>query len=136
MRVRILHPPCGQTGLSTNDASLVLRLSHGEVDLLFLGDVEAAGERRLLATAATLESEILKVPHHGSRSSSTLPLVRAVAPQVAVASLGYQNRFGFPAPEVVERYERQGVTLLRTDQAGTITVRSDGRSYRVETFLP
>ena len=135
VHIQILHPPCGQTRLDTNDASLVLRLSHGEVDMLFSGDVEAAGEGILLATPARLESEILKVPHHGSRSSSTQPFLEAVSPQVAVASLGYQNRFHFPAPEVVDRYERQGVALLRTDRAGTVTVRSDGKSYRVETFL-
>ena len=136
VRVQILHPPCGQTDLDTNDASLVLRLSHGEVDMLFSGDVEAAGEDSLLATPVQLESEILKVPHHGSRSSSSQPFLEAVSPQVAIASLGYQNRFRFPAPEVVDRYERQGTTLLRTDQVGTVTVRSDGESYRIETFLP
>ena len=136
VRIQILHPPCSQTGLDTNDASLVLRLSHGEVDILFSGDVETAGERILLSTSAQLASEILKVPHHGSRSSSTLPFLEAVSPQVAIASLGHHNRFRFPAPQVVDRYERQGVALLRTDQAGTITVLSDGKSYRVETFLP
>ena len=136
VRVQILHPPCGQTGLDTNDASLVLRLSHGEVDILFSGDVEVAGEGTLLVTPAPLQSEILKVPHHGSRSSSTQPFLEAVSPQVAVASLGYQNRFRFPASEVVDRYERRGSALLRTDQVGTVTVRSDGKSYRVETFLP
>ncbi len=136
VRIQILHPPCSQTGLDTNDASLVLRLSHGEVDILFSGDIEVAGERILLSTSAQLASEILKVPHHGSRSSSTQPFLQAVSPQVAIASLGYRNRFHFPAPEVVDRYERQGVTLLRTDRAGTITVLSDGKGYRVETFLP
>ncbi len=136
VRVQILHPPCGQTGLDTNDASLVLRLSHGEVDMLFSGDVEVAGERALLVTPTQLESEILKVPHHGSRSSSTRPFLEAVSPEIAIASLGYRNRFRFPAPEVVGRYEQQGTTLLRTDQVGTVTVRSDGESYRVETFLP
>ena len=135
VRIQILHPPCSQTGLDTNDASLVLRLSHGEVDILFSGDVETAGERILLSTSAQLASEILKVPHHGSRSSSTLPFLEAVSPQVAIASLGHHNRFRFPAPKVVDRYERRGVELLR-DQAGTITVLSDGKSYRVETFLP
>ena len=133
VRIQILHPPCGRTGLDTNDASLVLRLSHGEVDFLFSGDVERAGERALLARPTRLESEILKVPHHGSRSSSTRPFLQAVSPQVAIASLGHNNRFRFPAPEVVERYEQQGVELLRTDQVGTVTVRSDGKSYRVET---
>ena len=98
VRIQILHPPCGRTRFSTNDASLVLRLSHGEVDFLFSGDVEAAGERALLARPARLESEILKVPHHGSRSSSTQPFLEAVSPEVAIASLGHNNRFRFPRP--------------------------------------
>ena len=104
--------------------------------MLFSGDIEAVGEGSLLATPVQLESEILKVPHHGSRSSSTQPFLEAVSPQVAIASLGYNNRFRFPAPEVVDRYERQGTAFLRTDQAGTITVRSDGKRYRVETVFP
>ena len=136
VQVQILHPPCGRYGLDTNNASLVLRLSHGEVDILFSGDVEALGEHVLLSTQAQLASEILKVPHHGSRSSSTLPFLEAVSPHVAIASLGHHNRFRFPAPEVVARYERQGVAVLRTDQSGTVTVRSDGTSYQVETSVP
>ena len=136
VQIQVLHPPCGQTGLDINNASLVLRLSHGEVDFLFAGDVETAGEHVLLSSKRELESEILKVPHHGSRSSSTLAFIKAVSPQVAIASLGHQNRFRFPAPEVVVRYEQQGVRFFRTDQMGAITVLSDGKSYRVETFLP
>ena len=136
VRIQVLHPPCNQTNLDTNNASLVLRLSHGEVDILFAGDVETAGEHVLLSTHANLETEILKVPHHGSRSSSTLAFIRAVSPQVAIASLGHQNRFRFPAPEVVKRYEKRGARFLRTDQVGAVTVLSDGKSYRVETFLP
>ena len=136
MQIQVLHPPCRQSGLDTNNASLVLRLSHGEVDFLFSGDVETAGEHVLLSTQVNLESEILKVPHHGSRSSSTLAFIKAVSPQVAIASLGHQNRFRFPAPEVVARYGQQGARFFRTDLVGAVTVLSDGKSYRVETFLP
>lgn len=131
VRIQVLHPPCGRTGLDTNNSSLVLRLGHGEVDVLLTGDVETTAEAMLLSTQATLDSEILKVPHHGSRTSSSQRFLEAVSPDVAVASLGHFNRFDFPSPEVVERYERQDVELLRTDTAGAVTITSDGRGYRV-----
>ena len=131
VRIQVLHPPCGRTGLDTNNSSLVLLLSHGEVDVLLTGDVEATAEAMLLSTQGTLDSEILKVPHHGSGTSSSPRFLEAVSPDVAVASLGHLNRFDFPSPEVVERYERQDVELLRTDTAGAVTMMSDGRGYRV-----
>jgi competence protein ComEC len=136
VRVHVLHPPCQPAGFDTNNASLVLRLSYGGIDLLFTGDIEAEGEHALLSANSTLASEILKVPHHGSRTSSSKAFVQAAAPQVAVASLGEHNRFAFPAAEVVQRYAEQGSWFLRTDQAGAVTMVSDGRSYRVETPLP
>ncbi len=136
VHAHILHPPCQPAGFDTNNASLVLRLSYGVIDLLFTGDIEATGEYALLAANGTLSSEILKVPHHGSRTSSSKAFVEAATPRVAVASLGYHNRFAFPAPEVVQRYVQQGSQFLRTDQAGAVTVVSDGQSYRVETTLP
>lgn len=136
VRIHVLHPPCQPTELDTNNASLVLRLSHGEVDLLFTGDVEAAGEQTLLSANGVLASEVLKVPHHGSRTSSTPAFVEAISPQIAVASLGFYNRFRFPAAEVVQRYARPGSRMLRTDQAGAVTVVSDGREYSVKTVLP
>lgn len=136
VRIQVLHPPCGTRRLDTNNASLVLRLSHGEVDVLLTGDIETAAENMLLSTPAALGSEILKVPHHGSRSSSSLAFIEAVAPRVAVASLGHNNRFRFPAADVVARYERRGTRFLRTDRAGAVTVSSDGRDVRVETVLP
>lgn len=127
--IQVLHPPCRGVGLDTNNASLVLRLSHGDMDVLFSGDIEAKGESLVLATGKELRSEILKVPHHGSRSSSTAAFVQAVSPQLALASLGRHNRFGFPAPEIVERYLVRRTLLLRTDQVGAVTVVSDGKRY-------
>jgi competence protein ComEC len=136
VRVHILHPPCRPAGFDTNNASLVMRLSYGAVNLLFTGDIETTGEYALLSANGTLSSEILKVPHHGSRTSSSKAFIEAATPQVAVASLGYHNRFAFPASEVVRRYAEQGSRFLRTDEAGAVTVVSDGRSYQVKTVLP
>lgn len=136
VKMRILHPPCQHTGLDANNASLVLRLSYGSVDVLFTGDIEAEGESVLLSTPGELASEIVKVPHHGSRTSSSPAFVQTTAPRIAVASLGFRNRFRFPAPEVVRRYEQHGGTFLRTDEQGTITLVSDGRGYQVLPSFP
>jgi competence protein ComEC len=136
VRIQILHPPCQRAGLTLNNASLVLRLSHGSIDVLFTGDIESEGETLLLSTRRDLASEIVKVPHHGSRTSSSPAFVQSTAPRVAIASLGFQNRFRFPAPEVIRRYEQHGSRVLRTDEQGAITIVSDGRDYRVSPFFP
>lgn len=136
VQIQILHPPCQRTGLDANNASLVLRLSYGSVDVLFTGDIEAEGESVLLAAQRDLTSEIVKVPHHGSRTSSTSAFIQSAAPQVAVASLGFQNHFHFPASEVVRRYEQNGIVFLRTDEHGAITILSDSRGYQVVPFFP
>jgi competence protein ComEC len=121
VRVEVLHPPA-DAGLDVNDASVVLRLVYGEVSMLFSGDLERAGEERLVAHGAGLASTLLKVPHHGSATSTTAVLVRAVAPRVAVISAGYDNRFGFPAASVLERLAAAGVTTCRTDRDGAVRV--------------
>ncbi|MEO8213134.1 MAG: ComEC/Rec2 family competence protein [Myxococcales bacterium] len=119
-------------GATVNDASLVIRSSFGGRALLFTGDIEANGEGELsgrVAVGQDVRADILKVPHHGSRTSSTEELLDAVRPRLAVISLGWRNRFHFPRPEVVERYRRRGISLLRTDQNGavTVTIQADGR---------
>jgi len=113
-----------------NDDSVVVRLRYGETTLLLAGDVEAGAESALVEPRAL----VLKVPHHGSRSSSSPAFLAAVAPRLAVLSAGFRNRHGHPHPEVVERYRRQGIELLRTDVDGSITVSSDGRRVWVRTF--
>ncbi|HXI58357.1 MAG TPA: DNA internalization-related competence protein ComEC/Rec2, partial [Polyangia bacterium] len=118
---RIAAPP----GMTVNDASLVLRIGHARRAVLFPGDLEADGEGELVGRSTTGQSvraDILKVPHHGSRTSSSAELLDAVQPSLAVASLGWQNRFRFPAPEVVARYAARHVRWLRTDVNGAVTV--------------
>lgn len=132
--LQVLHPPCTHNGLDTNNASLVLRLSYGATSLLFTGDIEAEGESVLLSSAKIPPSEIMKVPHHGSRTSSTPELIAAIAPTVAIASLGANNRFHFPAEEVVQRYQRYGSRWLRTDHAGTVIVIGDEHGYALSTM--
>jgi competence protein ComEC len=125
----VIAPP---EGLTVNDASLVLRLELAGRAVLFPGDLEADGEGELVGrrdVGDDVRADVLKVPHHGSRTSSSDELVRAVAPSLAVMSLGWRNRFRFPAPEVLARYAARGARVLRTDLDGavTVTIAPDGR---------
>jgi competence protein ComEC len=118
----VVAPP---PGLTVNDASLVLRGVFAGRAVLFPGDLEADGEGELVGrrdAGQDVRADVLKVPHHGSRTSSSDELVGAVAPSLAVMSLGWRNRFRFPAPEVVARYAARGVRVLRTDRDGAVTV--------------
>ena len=118
---RIAAPP----GLTVNDASLVLRVAFAGRSVLFAGDLEADGEGELCGQRSlgqTVRSDVLKVPHHGSRTSSSDELLDAVEPELAVMSLGWRNQFHFPAPEVLARYAARGARTLRTDRDGAVTV--------------
>jgi competence protein ComEC len=121
----VVHAPTeGQRLLRTNDRSLVLSLLFGRHQVLFAGDIERAAERRLLALAAErLRSTVLKVPHHGSRTSSTAAFVSAVRPALAVVSAGFRNPFGLPHPQVLQRYAGIRCRVVRTDADGAISVR-------------
>ncbi len=117
-----LHPDAGT--LSGNDGSCVLRVTAGGASLLLTGDVEREAENRLLARAAdALDVDVLQVPHHGSRTSSTPRFVAATAPRVALVANGWRNRFGLPDRGVVERYRGVGSEVFETGAAGAIEVR-------------
>lgn len=135
MKVFPLHPPPGIQRFWGNDGSLALRLSFGEISFLFCGDVESGAESEILQSGANLRSSVIKVPHHGSKSSSTQPFLDAVAPQYAVFTVRPGTRLHLPHPTVLERYEKLGTKIYRTDQNGAITFRTDGKSLRVQTFM-
>lgn len=121
--LEVLNPALSQPLRGLNDDSLVLRLTWAGVRILLTGDIEALAENDLLQQASALRAEILKVPHHGSRSSSSEAFVAAVDPSLAVISAGADNRFGFPHPQIVRRYLAQRTRLVRTDQDGAVEVR-------------
>jgi len=129
-KLMLLHPiDSASTDLldeNKNDDSLVFRLSYGEVDILFTGDIETNGEIRLIESQQDLRSEILKVPHHGSRTSSSAKFIDSVQPQYAIYSLGKDNRYNFPHVDVVKRYQERKCVQLRTDNLGAITLITDG----------
>ena len=121
----VLHPPPQQYDdekLKSNDRSCVVRIESEFASALLTGDIEAKSEAELLRNdPESLQSEILVVPHHGSKTSSTPAFVAAVAPEVAVFAAGYRNRFGHPRPEVVARYVDAGSVDYRTDLDGALT---------------
>jgi competence protein ComEC len=130
--VRVAWPdPAGPPPRTTrNDDSVVLQVGYGTVRFLLTGDIEEGAESWLQSASA----DVLKVPHHGSRSSSSPGFVAAVAPRLAVVSAGYRNRFGHPHPAIVERLRSAGVRLYRTDRDGAVTVSTDGISIWIRAF--
>jgi competence protein ComEC len=119
---------------ASNDDSMVMRLGDGAVHFLLTGDIERNAESGIVDENIPLAADFLKVPHHGSKTSSTDAFLAAVAPRVAVASVGESNPFGHPAEPVVERYERAGVRFLRTDRDGAVTALTNGHDLTVSTF--
>jgi len=153
------HPPPGVLPARPNALSCVLRVMDASGrSLLLTGDIEAAQEAALVARSRTrpgagpgavaetapspsgnadpLAAEVMLVPHHGSRTSSTPAFLEAVAPRVALVQAAYRSRFGHPAPDVVARYEERGIEVVRTDRCGAWSWRSDqarGRCERQES---
>lgn len=122
--------PCrigARPGLGHNDNSVVLQLRFAGRSILLPGDIEREGERALIARAAREPAvaavDVLKAPHHCSRTSSSEELLALLRSRVVVCSVGRKNRFGFPHPEIVSRYAAAGVTLLRTDRDGAVQIR-------------
>ncbi len=117
----VLHPPPGN-GFTGNDGSCVLAVGNGAGRLLLTGDLERGGEAALVAEGADLSAAVLQVPHHGSRTSTTAPFLRAVSPRLGLIPVGFGNRFGLPHREVLARLEAAGVRLLDTAGCGAITL--------------
>ncbi len=115
---------CADPGYSANDNSIVLKIKRGAASMLLAGDIEEDAERELVKRyGAKLKADLLKVPHHGSPTSSTTGFLQAVKPRLAVISCAAKNSFGFPSQEVLSRLRQQGATIARTDQLGAIGVR-------------
>ena len=120
---------------SRNNDSVVLRLQLGDRALLLTGDIEMAGESAMLQANENVRADVVKVAHHGSKTSSTASLVAAAQPRFAVISVGQTSIFGHPSKEVVERWKTSGAQVLTTGQSGTITVITDGQDLSLETFV-
>jgi competence protein ComEC len=134
--IDVLSPcPKFDSALGANDNSLVLRIRHGERAVLLVGDAEHEAEQRLLVSAPQrLHADLLKVGHHGSRSSTTPAFLRAVAPTWASISCGVRNRFGHPHASTLATLSTAGVHTLRLDRLGSIIWQSDGRDQQISVF--
>jgi competence protein ComEC len=117
-----------------NDDSLVLEIRWRDVSIVLTGDIGRVPEGRLARLFTPARTRIVKIPHHGSLTSSTPAFVAALRPQIAIVSAGRSNHFGHPVPEVLDRYEREGARVFRTDRDGAVTVVTDGTSVDVETY--
>lgn len=115
------------TKYKPNAHSCTLKVGVGNASILLAGDIEAVQEAELVnAIPEKLPATVLLAPHHGSGTSSTLPFLQAVKPQIAIFQVGYRNRFGHPKPEVYARYGALGITRLRSDEAGAIKLQMGG----------
>jgi competence protein ComEC len=126
VRLEVVHPGPVLIEENRNENSVSMRLVYGEFSFLFTGDAEQMGEAEMLAAERPLTALVFKAGHHGSNSSSSLPFLQAVQPQIIIVSAGADNRFGHPAPEMLERAAAVGAVVLRTDELGSITVTTDG----------
>ncbi len=134
-RIQFLSPPEGYTApkIGNND-SLAFRITYGSRAFLLTGDLERPMEGMLLGEGVDLHADVLKVGHHGSKTSTMEPFLEAVAPSLAIISVGYGNSFGHPHPDVVHRLQERNVTILRTDDDGLVTVRTDGRNLAFDSM--
>lgn len=113
-----------------------MHFAYGDTTFLFTGDIEKEAEAELLNGGRLLKADVVKVPHHGSRTSSTAELVGAVLPQLAVVPVGNRSLFGHPHAEVVQRWRSVGAEVRTTGSDGTIRVVSDGVSASWTSFRP
>jgi len=142
VQISILNPPVRKVSHAKdqhpsflNNQSLVMRIQFKRVALLLTADIEKEAEYWMMRKGLHLKANILKIPHHGSASSSTQAFLERVNPSVAILSVSERGPGRLPHPEVLRRYERLGTRIFRTDKHGAITVITDGEKIEIETFL-
>lgn len=133
VRIEVLYPVTDEK--ADNNNSIVLRIVYGDKKFLLTGDIEAETEKALLASPELLEADAIKVPHHGSRTSSTQEFVNAVKAKYAIIPVGRASRFGHPHEEVVERWKNSGAEVMTTGAKGTITINTYGDILEINTYL-
>lgn len=130
----ILHPfesVADDNPKNPHDDVVVAMLRYGKLEVMLTGDMEAKVERRLVLAGEDLDADVLKVAHHGSKTSTTEEFLAAVSPDIAVIQVGAKNRYGHPAPEVLTRLENFGIPYYRTDIDGTVALVSDGFTVQI-----
>jgi competence protein ComEC len=142
IQIFVLNPPARKGSNSKeqdpsflNNQSLAMKIKFKNIGLLLTADIQKEAEYRMLREGFPIKVDILKIPHHGSGSSSTPPFLQRVKPTFAILSVGERNIGRLPHPEVLRRYKEMGSKIFRTDRHGAITVVTDGETIQIETFL-
>jgi len=133
--LKIIYPKKsleGQTVKNPNNSSVVLMLDYKETEILLVGDIESKVEKELLND--DIDADILKVGHHGSKTSTTAGFLEKVSPQIAFIQVGSKNKFGHPSPEVIQRLENFGIKYYRTDIDGHVEVLTDGETFQIKKY--
>ncbi len=115
----------------TNNASIVIKLTYGQISFLLPGDAEMKANQAMLDRGADVHSTVLKLGHHGSRTSTTVDWLKQVSPQIGIISAGADNSYGHPHPEVIAALKQLGIQYIRTDEHGTITITTEGATTHV-----
>ena len=135
-QLKVLGPPkTAIAGMESelNNNSVVLKLIYGEFSMLFTGDAEKEAEAAMLQNEpAVLKSTLLKVGHHGSNSSTSPPFLAAVSPEAALICVGANNDYHHPHPSTMKKLEQKKIPVYRTDLNGTITITTDGKTYKID----
>ena len=142
-RLKILYPPKdyidktkNEKWRNLNNNSLVIKVSFGSKSILFPGDIMAQAEREIIATHGDeLKSTVLIAPHHGSKTSSTAMFLEKINPEIVIISAGWKNRFGFPNPSVLKRYNENNSRIFRTDKNGALMISIDGRALKIKPVM-
>jgi len=121
----------GQELKDSNNTSIVAKLVFGENSFLFTGDVYKSIEEKLIESKTDLDSDVLKIGHHGSKTSTAEDFITKVSPEIAVISAGKNNSYGHPNQEVLDILNKYGIKILRTDKDGDIKIISDGKKYGI-----
>ncbi len=132
LKIEVLNPDDAAVNSDdTNDASIVIKLTYGTTSFLLTGDAEIPANKAMLDHGFDVRSTVLKLGHHGSRTSTNEDWLKRVQPQLGIISAGKDNSFGHPHPEVIAALEKLKIPYIRTDEHGTITVTSDGSAIHV-----
>lgn len=138
---KILYPEAGfkekkDKWRKGDNSSLILKVAFGSKSFLFTGDIKAKGESDLVKISGNrLRSTILVVPHHGSKSSSTDEFIDKVNPETVIIPVGWENRYKFPNPDVLERYKSRRCRILRTDENGAVMMSTDGKTLAIKPLI-
>ena len=133
----ILHPfesVAGDNPKNPHDDVVVAVLKYGELEIILTGDMEDEIERHLIMVGEDLDADVLKVGHHGSKTSTSEEFLSAVSPEAGIIQVGAKNRYGHPATEVLNRLENFGIKYYRNDTEGDIKLVSDGINYQILTY--